>query len=169
MHLALALFSIFATWRWADRKNWKQYHPTMLYITSGGLLYEYLTKDHSLWVFHPDFLYNQSMVVLVYAVITMPLCVLIFLSRYPQKKMKQVVFVLFWIGIFASLELVMELTGRISYQHGWSFWYSVLFDTMMFPMLRLHHLKPIRAYMISVIIIVFLMVWLKVPLDGGSP
>lgn len=168
MHIAIALFTIFSAWRWADRKNWRNYHPTMLFITSGGLLYEFLTKNHSLWVFHPDFLYNQSLVVLIYAVITMPLCVLIFLSCYPKTWTKQVVFLLLWISIFVATEGILELCGRISYQHGWSFWHSVLFDIMMFPMLRLHHLKPIRAYIISIIIIVILMVWLKVPLDGGA-
>ncbi|MDB5054732.1 MAG: hypothetical protein JWM44_2782 [Bacilli bacterium] len=166
MHLAIALFIIYAAWRLSDWRNWRKYHATMLYITSGGLLYEYLTEDYNLWIFHPDFLYNQTITIIVYAVMTMPLSVLIFLSKYPSNGWKkQLIYILKWVLIYAFVELALQLFGRISYKHGWNFWYSVLFDVMMFPMLRLHYLKPLWAYLISIIIIIILISWFHVPLD----
>lgn len=165
MHLSLALFSVLAAWRWADWKNWKQYQSTMLFIVSGGLLYEYLTRDNTMWVFHHDLLYNNKLTVIVYAVITMPLNALIFLSRYPKEKGKQFIYIGKWIAIYAIVELALQKYGRISYQNGWNFGFSVLFDLMMFPMLRLHYLKPLRAYAMSLLIIVFLMWCFKVPLE----
>jgi hypothetical protein len=167
MHLVIALFTIFAVWRWADWKNWKKYQPSMLYITSGGLLYEYLTRGYNLWLFHPDFLYNQTITVIVYAVVTMPLSILIFLSHYPQKHMKQILYILKWVMIYSAVELALQLFGRITYQHGWNFWFSVLFDVVMFPMIRLHHVKPLLAYFISLVIIILLMICFKVPLEGA--
>jgi hypothetical protein len=165
MHLAITLFTIFAAWLWSDWRNWRKYHATMLYIASGGLLYEYLTKDYTLWIFHPDFLFNRTITIIVYAVITMPLNVLFFLSRYPSNGWKkQWIYMLKWVMIYAFVELALQLFGRISYKHGWNFWYSVLFDVMMFPMLRLHHLKPLWAYIISIIIIIILMSWFHVPI-----
>ncbi|CAH1213176.1 hypothetical protein PAECIP111891_03924 [Paenibacillus allorhizoplanae] len=165
MHVVIALFTIYSVWRWADWKNWHKYHPTMLFILAGGLLYEYLTHDFNLWVFHPDFLYNHQITVIVYAVITMPLSVLLFLSRYPTTtKLKQLMYLLKWVFIYSVVELALQISGRISYGHGWTFWHSVMFDVMMFPMLRLHHTKPLRAYLLSLIIIVVLMWYFKVPL-----
>ncbi|WP_321166471.1 CBO0543 family protein [Paenibacillus sp. Soil766] len=166
MHVVIALFTIYSVWRWADWKNWYKYHSTMLFIMAGGLLYEYLTKDFHLWVFHPDFLYNHRITVIVYAVITMPLSVLLFLSSYPTTtKLKELVYLFKWVFIYSIVELALQIFGRISYDNGWTFWHSVMFDVMMFPMLRLHHIKPLRAYLLSLIIIVVLMWYFKVPLN----
>lgn len=166
MHAVIALFTIFSVWRWSDLKNWQKYHTTMLYIMGGGFLYEYLTKDYFLWAFHPDFLYNHRITVVVYAVITMPLSVLVFLSNYPTTtKLKQIKYLFKWVCIYAIVELVLQFFGRISYDHGWTFWYSVLFDVMMFPMLILHHIKPLLAYFLSIFIIVILMWYFKVPIN----
>jgi hypothetical protein len=165
LHLAVALFTVFAAWRWGDWRQWKQYHTSMLFIASAGFLYEYLTKDYILWVFHPDFLYNHSVTVIVYAVLTMPLSVLIFLSRYPASSLKkQLFYIAEWVSIYAVFEWILQIAGGISYKNGWNFWHSVLFDLMMFPMLRLHHKKPLMAYGLSLIIIIFLMWYFKVPL-----
>lgn len=117
-----------------------------------------------MWVFHPDFLYDQQITVIVYAVITMPLSVLIFLSRYPKDNDKKIMYFLMWVAIYATVEFVLQICGRISYQHGWTFGYSILFDIMMFPILRLHHVKPIIAYALSLLIIISLMWFFKVPI-----
>lgn len=55
MHVGLAILSIITALWWSDRRHWKRYHSTMLYMTSGAFLYEYLTKDQTMWKFHPDF------------------------------------------------------------------------------------------------------------------
>jgi hypothetical protein len=165
MHLVILLFTVFAVWRWADWKNWKKYHATMLYIMVGGLLYEYLIRDFTLWIFNPDFLYNQQVTIIVYAVLTMPLTILLFLSNYPTtNKLKQFMYLLKWIFIYSVVELVLQIFGRISYDNGWTYWHSVLFDVMMFPMLRLHYVNPLRAYALSFIIIAALLWFFKVPI-----
>jgi len=156
MHLTLAILTVIAAWRWSDWKHWRMYHPSMLYIAAGGLLYEYITKNQTMWLFHPDFLYNQTITVIVYAVLTMPLTVLIFLSNFPETLGKQIRHIGYWIGIYIAVEAILLTTGRISYQNGWNFWYSFLFDCMMFPMIRLHHTRPLLAYVISLPIVVLL-------------
>lgn len=165
MHVLYAFLVILATWRWGDWRNWKQYHPSMLYITAGGFLYEYLTKDQTMWKFHPDFLYNQTVTVVVYAIVTMPLTVLIFLSRYPKTLYKQFIHYGLWIGIYSFGEWILQSMGRISYQHNWSLWYSILFDIMMFPMIRLHHSRPLIAYGLSIPIVVVLLFIFQIKLD----
>lgn len=165
MHVAICLFTIFSVWRWGDWQNWRKYHATMFYIVAGGLLYEYLTKDHTLWSFHPDFLYNQQMTVIVYAFVTMPLSVLLFLSRFPQTIKKQLIYLTKWLLIYTIAEIILQYFGRISYQNGWSLFHSFLFDIMMFPMLIFHHKRPLLAYLVSIVIVVLLMHWFDVPMS----
>ncbi|MFD0695295.1 CBO0543 family protein [Paenibacillus sp. GCM10027628] len=165
IHLAIALFTIFAAWRWADWKHWRRYHPTMLYITAAGFLYEYLTDDFELWAFHNVLLPNVEIVVIIYAVITMPLSILLYLSRYPTEKWtRQLGYIILWIAIYGVVELLLQLNGGIVYKNGWNFGYSLLFDAIMFPMLVLHLNKPLWAYPISVVIVVLLMFLFKVPI-----
>jgi hypothetical protein len=119
MHLTLALFTIFAAWRWSDWKNWRQYHSSMLYITAAGFLYEFLTKDQPLWVFLPDFPCNHAVTVVVYAAVTMPLTILMFLSNYPKTIGKQIRRICLWISIYVSAEVILFVSGRITFQNGW--------------------------------------------------
>ena len=159
MHVAIAFLTIIASFKWGDWKNWHKYHSTMLYIMAGGLLYEYIVSNHTLWEFHPDFLYGHKMTVIVYAMLTMPVSVLIYLSLYPDNKnwRKKIVYVLKWILVYIAVEWILMVTNRISYNHGWNIWYSLCFDALMFPMLRIHHTYPVIAYPISISIVILIM------------
>jgi predicted ferric reductase len=67
MHIAIAVLIIIASFKLGNWKNWREYHASMFFISTGGLLYEYIVKENTLWKFHPDFLYGHEMVVIVYA------------------------------------------------------------------------------------------------------
>lgn len=165
MHLTLALITILAAWRWSDWRDWRQYHSTMLYVTAAGFLYEFLTLDQTLWVFHPDFLYNQTITIIVYAVVTMPLTILLYLSNYPKTIGKQIRHICLWIGIYVSAELLLFVSGRITYQNGWNMGISVLFDMMMFPMIKLHHSRPLLAYIVTIPIVYGLLLLFHIKLQ----
>lgn len=156
MHLMTLFAVIFAAWKWSDWRNWKNYLPTMQYIVIGALLYEYLTDGQKMWVFQGDIPDSQTVTALIHQFFTMPLTVLIFLSNFPKTLGKQCYRISKWIGLYAAVEIIMLLTGRITYDNGWTLWHSIGFDIMMFPMLRLHHSRPLLAYLISVPIVLFL-------------
>lgn len=99
MHLLITLFTVFSYWKWGDRKHWKRYHASMLYITSSGLLYEYFTRDHKLRRFHSDIFFNQDFAVVVYAVLTMPLSVNIFLYHFPKININKIFYIALWINM----------------------------------------------------------------------
>ncbi len=164
MHLAVAVGAILAAWKWGDWLNWSKYYPTLLYVLSMSLIYEYLTRDFALWVFHPDFVLNQTLVVLLQAVISVPFNIFVFLSRYPVKWGKKIYHYLMWIGIYIGTELVFQLTTRITYEHNWNLGWSLIFDCVMFPMLRLHFRKPLLAWILSIPIIIGYMLIFKVPI-----
>lgn len=166
MHVAIAIMTILASLKWANWKNWRQHHPGMLFIATGGLLYEYIVKGHSLWKFHPDFLYGTDMTVIVYALITMPVSVLIFLNHFPREGLVRISgHILLWTIIYITFEWVLLIFGRISYSHGWHIWFSFLFDIAMFSIIGLHERRPFRAYLISVFIIALLIIIFKVPFE----
>ncbi|WJQ14619.1 hypothetical protein QT238_03255 [Geobacillus stearothermophilus] len=48
--LVLAMWCLFASWRWGDWKNIEKYYPTFLYVTVGSLMYEVIALSHfHLW------------------------------------------------------------------------------------------------------------------------
>ncbi|WEG12080.1 hypothetical protein PU629_18445 [Pullulanibacillus sp. KACC 23026] len=165
MHVAIALLTLLASLKWADWKNWRTYHASMFFIATGGLLYEFMVKDYSLWKFHPDILYGKEMVVIIYALITMPVSILIFLSHFPEKWSERVFYILIWSGIYIVVEWVMMIFGRISYSQGWHIWFSFLFDIIMFSIIALHQRYPFWAYLLSVGFVALLIKMFKVPFN----
>ena len=163
MHVAIAVLTILASFKWGNWNNWREYHASMFFIATGGLLYEYMVKDYSLWKFHPDFLYGHSMVVIVYALITMPVSIFLFLSHFPKGWSERLKYILLWSGIYIAVEWVLHVFRRITYDNGWEFWYSFLFDIVMFSVIALHQRYPFRAYILSLFIIVFLIAYFHVP------
>jgi hypothetical protein len=163
MHVAITLLTILASLKWGDWKNWREYQASMFFISTGGLLYEFIVKENTLWKFHPDFLYGHEMVVIVYALITMPISIFLFLSHFPKGLLKRGIYIVVWSAIYIVIEWILLITGRISYQNGWQFEYSFFFDLVMFSVIALHQEKPVRAYLVSIVIIIFLIHWFDVP------
>ncbi len=163
MHVAITLLTILASLKWGNWKNWREYHASMFFISTGGLLYEFMVKENTLWKFHPDFLYGHEMVVIIYALITMPISIFLFLSHLPNGLLKRGIYIVVWSAIYIVIEWVLLITGRISYQNGWQFEYSFFFDLVMFSVIALHQEKPVRAYLVSIVIIIFLIHWFDVP------
>jgi hypothetical protein len=163
MHMAIAICAVISAGIWGDWRNWKRYYPTLLYILTVSMVYEFLTKEYSIWKFKPDFLLNDTYVVFVYAVISVPFTVFIFLSRYPSNWGKKILHYAWWTFVYIGVEWMLQKTGRITYEHKWSLWWSLIFDVIMFPMLRLHYKKPPVALVLSVLIISGYMFFFKVP------
>ncbi|MEH7504398.1 CBO0543 family protein [Neobacillus drentensis] len=163
MHVAITLLTILASLKLGKWKSWREYHASMLFIATGGLLYEYIVKENTLWKFHPDLLYSHRMTVIVYALITMPISIFLYLSHFPEKWFQRLAYIFLWSGIYIAFEWILYIFGRISYQNGWGFLYSFLFDLVMFSVIALHQHYPFRAYIISVFIIFFLIIYFHIP------
>jgi hypothetical protein len=165
MHLGIAIWAIIAAWRWGDWKHWQRYQSTMLYFAAGNLLYNYFTSDFPLWHFNPDFLINHKITEVIYTFIVFPATVLLFLSRYPQSLKHRIYHIAQWILIYSALEWIGQVLGKIEYHHNWNFWWSVAFNCITFPMLRLHYVKPLAAFMLSVLFTVFFISYFQVPIN----
>jgi hypothetical protein len=65
--------------------------------------------------------------------------------------------------MYGGIEFIMTLTGHIEYNYGWGLAWSVGFNCLMFPMLRLYYKKPLIAYLLSVPIGIFFLWYFDIP------
>lgn len=152
----VALLSTFLLvgWKWGDWKHWRKYYPTLLFVMTVNLTASFLAYHHSLWIYQPDLLVKSSTIVeLLNSYVMLPISTLLFLSNYPSAgAWRQCCYVLLWIGIYAILEWIDSALGGITYAHGWSLTHSHLFDCIMFPIWRFHHLRPLWGWAAALLV-----------------
>jgi hypothetical protein len=163
LHMAVALYIVIVVWRSGSWRNWQSYHTTMMFFAMGNLAYNFLTANYFLWKLKPDFLPNHSLTEVVYSFITFPATALQFLNSYPETARKKLWHYVKWISIYIGIEWFFTTNGRILYQHGWNLGWSFIFDLTMFPILRLHHKRPLLVYGISVLLAIFWIWMFDVP------
>jgi hypothetical protein len=84
-----------------------------------------------------------------------PLLAFVFLTNYPSRLKKQLIYTLKWIIPFLLAEWLGERIGILTYHNGWHFGWSSFFVIIMFPMVRLHHVNKLWALILSVFFAVF--------------
>ncbi|WP_245805824.1 CBO0543 family protein [Bacillus alkalicellulosilyticus] len=163
MHLATALFVIFAVWKWGDWRNWQKYHTTILFYSLGNLAYNFLTANYFLWRFNAEILVNHTIAEMVYTFVVFPGTIILFLGNYPTERPRIILHHFKWITIYGVWEWVFTLFGKIEYQYGWTLGWSVAFLVIMFPLLALHHRRPLLVYFLSAIVAVLVLWYFEVP------
>ncbi|MFD2671743.1 CBO0543 family protein [Marinicrinis sediminis] len=163
--IALLIFIIVTYYR-SDWRNWRTYHPTILLLIAGDYLANFLTYDHSLWELH-SFFGGHTVNDLLLSVVLYPCTVLIFLTRFQQYKtwLPRVRYIVFWITLYSLIEWFASFWGGITYDHGWNLGWSVFINTVIFTIIPLHHYRPLVAYLMAVIIMVFITYTLDIPVN----
>jgi hypothetical protein len=156
MHLIVAIVTLLAAIRWGNWKNIGKYYPTQLYMIMGALLYLFIYGPDTLWDEIPDSGINNKLTILLYVFIVFPCTVLLYLSKYPSTTLKQFFYIAVWIIFYSGTELILFFFGKMLYNSGWNICWSVAFNCMMFPMLRLHFVRPFWAIGLSLPIIILL-------------
>jgi hypothetical protein len=166
MHVLFAVSLFTAAWFKADWRNWQQYHSTLLYIGFCNLLYNLLCQDYLLWKYKPDFLLNHQLTDLVYTIIILPSIAFVYLSNYPDtaKKKQKVFYIIKWVTGSLLVEGIFLLSGHLDLRYGYEYWMEVFFYPCMYIMLKLHLTRPLTAYALSILVIVFMMALFNVPL-----
>lgn len=162
MQIIYPILFILIALKFAKWRNFNTYYPTVLFMVIGNLLYSYLFKEYPLWRFEHTFEENllptRLSINLIKIFISFPSLTVLFLSYYPDGKSlpKKGLYVVFWALLFGAVEFISKKLGMISYHHGWNIWWSLLFDLMMFIILAIHYKRPISAWALSAIFIIFL-------------
>jgi hypothetical protein len=150
--VCLLLSFILATLKWGDVKNWRKYYPTLLFVMVINLSISFITYHNQFWIFKPDSLVSTETVIeLLNTYILLPATVLLYLANYPDNAYwRNCIYTLGWIFAYSAIEFVdAKFIGGISYAHGWKYAYSPLFDLAMFTIIRLHHDRPLLAWLVT--------------------
>lgn len=165
MIVLVSIFFVISALKWGDLKNWKLYYPTMMYFAIGDLVYNFLTYNNPLWQYANPILKHTASDLLV-IIVVYPSTVLLFLSYYPDKLIKKIKHIAFWVFIFSALEWIFYTIGYFTYHNGWNIWWSVVHNLLAFPLLRLHYKKPILVWPISMALAFAILVLFDIPLSS---
>lgn len=143
-------------------KKWKNYYETMIYVSFCNLLYNVLCHDQQTWKYQPDFLLNHKTADLINTFVLLPSSTILYLHFFPMHKFKKVFYYLGWIAGFSSLEYLWFKFGRISYDEGWNFLWSIGFYFAMFFAIKVHNSNPQKALLFSLVSIAFLLINFKI-------
>lgn len=148
-----------------DWKRWKSYHTTMLYVALMNLTYEFLAYNHPLWEYRPGRIPNHTFTTLLTIFVVLPAITLIYLSHYPEKLIWKLLYVTCWV--LGSTLIEYSLSNRfIEYSNGWGIEWSFVLYCLMYFMLRLHNKRPISAYLLSFIFVIFFLSYFKIPFNS---
>ncbi|OGO78643.1 MAG: hypothetical protein A2Y23_10100 [Clostridiales bacterium GWB2_37_7] len=147
---------IILTYKIGDWRNWKLYYPTILFFWCGDLIYNVVFYEKPLWVFeNPIFTHHLTDLISIFIVFTCT--VLIYIPHYPKTFKKQLLYLGFWVLLYSSIEWIFHVLGGISYRNGWDIGLSVVHNTYQFALLRIHHDRPILAWILALIILSIVM------------
>jgi hypothetical protein len=159
---ALGIIGIILCWKSGAWKDWKLYYSTILYFMVGDSIADLLLYNNMLWTYgsliDKSAVLDISIMVLLY-----PSTVILYLAYYPNKAGKQYLYILLWVAIYSLTEYIACLIDGFSYHNHWSIWYSVLFNFLMFPLLRLHYKKPLLVWPISAALAFTVLWWFQIP------
>jgi hypothetical protein len=162
--LVIASIWVLADYKWADWRNWKKYYPTILFMSLSNLIYIILTYNHPLWELI-DPIFKVTFTILLMTIIIWPASVLLYLTRFPKNDdFKKVIYVLKWITLFILIEWILLQFNQYRYSNGWNIWCSLAFNTVMFPLLKIHYEKPQLAWLFAFILGASIIYFFKVPL-----
>lgn len=169
MHLIFNGLFLGAGLRWGDWRNWKKYHSTILFLWFGDLLYNYLCYNYKMWeykesILAANLLPNHTIISLLIMFVAYPATVLIYLGNFPTGIVKVIIWILFWVTLYSLIEYInLRYLNLVAHHNDWSIGWSVLFNFILFTMLRLHYKKPTIAILISIPIILFFVLYFHVP------
>jgi hypothetical protein len=162
-HIVFTILCVLAAWKWGDRHNWKLYYPTILFVISGHYIYEFISYNKPLWLFESRLL-GHTLSSMLIAFIVYPSLTIIYLPHFPKKILRMFFYISAWVLFISTTEYVSFFLGYFSYHNGWNIWWSLLFNTIWFPMVRLHHEKPILGVAMAAVVGKSIMLLFKIPL-----
>lgn len=155
--LVLVVYIIFAI-VFVDWKKWQDYYPTIQYYLICNLFYNFLFYNHTLWAYKAvtvDWL-NHTLIESAFTFLILPVVLMIYLRYYPQGK-KALVYISVWVAYFTFLEYLFYKKGLFIYDNGWGAGWSLVFNVIMFVMIRLHFKNKLLALLVSIPIIAVLL------------
>ena len=166
LRVVLPFIYMIGFWRFGDWSNWKKYYPTILFIISVDFFISILMYEHPLWTFRGSlFIPNHTIADFILTFLSFPSLTLVYLSLYPYQSSwtKQVLYLSLWFGFMVFMEVLFLFAKLISYNHGWNFGWSCVVWLFLFIGLRLHHTRPLWAWLLCFLCTAFLILYFHIP------
>jgi hypothetical protein len=172
MHFLFNILFVGAAIKWGDWKNWRLYYPTWLFFIGGDLFKNALLRNHRLWSYQETTTWGSKILIghmaidILIMLLAYPSTLLIYLGRFPTGRLKQIGWILLWVVIYSLIEFInLKYLHLIEHHRGWNMFWSILFNIVMFTTLKIHVTKPLLAWSISILFLIFLMQIMKVPIS----
>lgn len=143
-----------------------KYYSTVHFVACTSLLYQVICRGHLLWRFRNCAFLTEKLSYLIQFSVLFPCTTVLFLRYLPRKAWAKVFYILGFVGLYVLMEWLLVVRREIIYQYGWRFGWSVFIDFWLFLMAWIHSRSWKVAVPIAVCIILFLMVWFRIPLSG---
>ncbi|ALC90581.1 hypothetical protein AM500_12880 [Bacillus sp. FJAT-18017] len=169
MHFLLNFLFVLAAFKWGDWKNWQKYYPTWLFFVGGDLFKNALLHDYSFWTYKETILgsrllFGHFIIDLLIMTFAYSSTLLIYLGKFPDSLFKKIGWFLLWVSIYTSIEFInLEFLNLIEHHRGWNIGWSILFNLVMFSVLKIHMSNPLLSWIISLVFLLFLLLQFDVP------
>jgi len=171
MHFIYNALFLIAGVIWGDWKKWRDYYPTILFFFTGDLLKNFLLYNYMMWsyqetIFGESILSSHTIISLMIMFVVYPSTILVYLGRFPKTAWKAILWVGLWVSAYTCIEFINErYLNLINHHHGWDIVWSIVFNIVMFFLLRVHFKNPLLAWGLSAIWIIFLLNVFNVPFE----
>ncbi|HYK75002.1 MAG TPA: CBO0543 family protein [Pseudoneobacillus sp.] len=151
----IILAKIFIDWR-----RWKEFYPTIQFYIICNLLYNFIFYQHTLWRYKAVTVswLNHTFIEIAFSFFILPVVLMTYLQYFPKGK-KKYLYIGVWIAYFSVIELLFTKKGLFVYENGWNGWWSLVFNSISFVIIRLHFVRPLVALTISLPIIIILLLF----------
>jgi hypothetical protein len=166
--LIIMFIVLLATWIFGDWRNWKTFYPSILFVISIDFVVSIITYNFTLWHFEKTLgIPNHSVGDFFLTFLNFPAIVLLYLTRYPfrSRVFKQLGYIFIWVVFFSLVEVTSFITKVITYHNGWNYGWSLLVWISMFIGIRIHHTKPLWAWLFFFAGIAFMMIYFHIPIS----
>lgn len=164
--IIVTLITVAAAWKYGDWRNWSHYYPTILFIVLVNFTYNLISYNFPLWEYESPLLKTTGSDLLL-NLMAFPAVIILYLTYFRKVLLEQKgyipAYILAWVAFFTLTEWLSFNWGFFSYHNGWSIWWSLFFNCMMFPIIWLHYKRPLWAIGISLVIATFFITYFNIP------
>lgn len=167
MRLVFIFFIWIIAYFKSDWRNWRNYHPTILFMIAANFLIGLITYKYTLWDLSSELgghIFNDLLLSLFF----FPASMLIYLKYFPYSTkgwIKKILFILGFAILFTLIEEIEYLLDNINYANGWNLLKSFYLNIGMLTVLAVHHKNPLLAYFLFFLEVIALIIICEIPVS----
>jgi hypothetical protein len=144
--------------------NISKYYKSLALVVGINTFYYYLCKRKLVWEFTPKGI-DWRVLRALHIFVATPLLTLLYLSKFPTKLSKQILYTIKWVFSSTAIEYYLLKIKLIKFKHGWNIYWSGLMYLKMYVYSYWFLRKPVSTSILTLCSSIFFVVKFKVPLE----